>query len=214
MSEKKQNDININFGVENTIGFENTIGSTCFMDIETSGLPITGGFNKYYPFNQTAYYDKSRIIELAYIIANSRGDVLSSHSVLIKPDGFKIENSHIHGIKHEDAEREGVSIKEALLKFDQDLKNFNCDKLVCHNINFDKTIMLSESWRNDVNDVTQTILGISGICTMDMGKKLMKVRKCPKLVELYHYLFKETVVQNHRALDDVKLCMKCYFEMV
>ena len=208
MSEKKQNDININIGVKNTIG------SICFMDIETSGLPITGGFNKYYPFNQTAYYDKSRIIELAYIIANSRGDVLFSHSVFIKPDGFVIENSHIHGIKHEDAQREGVSIKEALLKFDQDLKNFNCDKLVCHNINFDKTIMLSESWRNDVNDVIQTIMKISGICTMDMGKKLMKVRKCPKLVELYHYLFKETVIQNHRALDDVKLCMKCYFEMV
>ena len=208
MSEKKQNDININIGVKNTIG------SICFMDIETSGLPITGGFNKYYPFNQTAYYDKSRIIELAYIIANSRGDVLFSHSVFIKPDGFVIENSHIHGIKHEDAEREGVSIKEALLKFDQDLKNFNCDKLVCHNINFDKTIMLSESWRNDVNDLIQTIMKISGVCTMDMGKKLMKVRKCPKLVELYHYLFKETVIQNHRALDDVKLCMKCYFEMV
>ena len=208
MSEKKQN------AISNNNRAEDTIGSTCFMDIETSGLPITGGFNKYYPFSQTAYYDESRIIELAYIITNSGGNVVLSHSVLIKPDGFKIENSHIHGIKHEDAEREGVSIKEALLKFGEDLKRFNCDKLVCHNINFDKNVLLSETWRNDVVNVTHTLLCLSEICTMDMGKKLMKVRKCPKLVELYHYLFKETVIQNHRALDDVKLCMKCYFGMV
>jgi len=208
MSEKKEDVVN------NDNGVEDNIGSTCFMDIETSGLPITGGFNKYYPFPQTSYYDKSRVIELAYIITNSGGKIVLSYSGLVKPDGFTIENSHIHGIKQEDAERDGVSIKEVLLKFGEDLKRFNCDKLVCHNINFDKTIMLSESWRNDINDVTQTILGVSGICTMDMGKKLMKVRKSPKLVELYHYLFKETVVQNHRALDDVKLCMKCYFEMV
>ena len=208
MSENKQNAVN------NHNGIENIIGSTCFMDIETSGLPITGGFNKYYPFSQTAYYDESRIIELAYIITNSGENVVLSHSVLIKPDGFMIENSHIHGIKHEDAEREGISIKDALLKLGEDLKRFNCDKLVCHNINFDKTIILSETCRNDVNDVTQTILGLSGICTMDMGKRFMKVRKYPKLVELYHYLFKETVIQNHRALDDVKLCMKCYFGMV
>ena len=52
MSEKKQNAVN------NHDGVENNIGSTCFMDIETSGLPITGGFNKYYPFSQTAYYDQ------------------------------------------------------------------------------------------------------------------------------------------------------------
>ena len=208
MTEKKQNAVN------NHDGVENNIGSTCFMDIETSGLPITGGFNKYYPFSQITYYDQSRIIELAYIITNSGGKVVSSHSVLIKPDGFTIENSHIHGIKHEDAERDGVDIKEVLLKFHEDLKRFNCDKLVCHNINFDKNVLLSETWRNDVIDLTHSLLCLSEICTMDMGKKLMKVRKSPKLVELYHYLFKETVIQNHRALDDVKLCMKCYFEMI
>ena len=208
MTEKKQNAVN------NHDGVENNIGSTCFMDIETSGLPITGGFNKYYPFCKTAYYDESRIIELAYIITNSGGKIVSSYSELIKPDGFKIENSHIHGIKHEDAERDGVSIKEVLLKFHEDLKRFNCDKLVCHNIGFDKNVLLSETWRNDIINVTHTVLGLSEICTMDMGKKLMNVRKSPKLVELYHYLFKETVTQNHRALDDVKLCMKCYFEMV
>lgn len=200
--------------IQHNNGDKNFVGGTCFMDIETSGLPITEGFGRFYPFAKTAYYDKSRIIELAYIITNSGGKIVSSYSGLVKPDGFTIENSHIHGIKHEDAVREGVGIKEVLLKFGEDLKRFNCDKLVCHNIGFDKNIVLSETWRNDVIDVTHTVLGLSEICTMDLGKKHMNVRKSPKLVELYHYLFKETVIQNHRALDDVKLCMRCYFGMV
>ena len=203
-----------NNDIQNNNGDKVCFGGTCFMDIETAGLPVTEGFGKFYPFTNTAYYDKSRIIELAYIITNSRGEIVSSHSVLVKPDGFTIENSHIHGIKHEDAVREGVGIKEVLLKFGEDLKQFGCDKLVCHNIGFDKNIVLSETWRNDVIDVTHTVLGLSEICTMDLGKKNMNVWKSPKLVELYRYLFKETVIQNHRALDDVKLCMRCYFGMV
>ena len=189
-------------------------GGTCFMDIETTGLPITEGFGKFYPYNETAYYDKSRIIELAYIITNSGGEIVLSHSVLIKPDGFMIENSHIHGIEHEQADRDGVCIKDVLLKFGQDLKRFNCDTLVCHNIGFDKNIVLSEMCRNDVIDVTHTVMELSEKCTMVMGKSYMNVRKSPKLVELYYYLFKNRVVQNHRALDDVKLCMKCYFALL
>lgn len=41
----------------------------------------------------------------------------------------------------------------------------------------------------------------------------MNYHKYIKLTILYEYLFSEKCNQKHRALDDVILCSKCYFNM-
>ena len=49
---------------------------------------------------------------------------------------------------------------------------------------------------------------------MIYGKQALNIKKNPKLSNLYFELFNKKVVQSHRALDDTKLCSKCYYNMI
>lgn len=183
-----------------------------FIDVETTGLPITRGYDKYYSPEETQYYDKSRVIELAYAICTYDGKLIEKYNELIIPDGFNIENTHIHGIKEEDAYKYGKYIKEVLDRLCVDLDKVST--IVAHNINFDMNIILAECYRYGNNDLVRKINSKNKQCTMAIGRNLMKTYKSPKLVELYHYLFKRSVSQDHRAFSDVMLCLECYFEIV
>lgn len=185
--------------------------SIIVFDIETTGLPEKIGFDKYYHPSLTHKYDKCRIVELAYIIFDDYGNEIKRVSSIIKPDGFIIENSHIHGITTEQAINEGKSIIYVLEQFKVDISN--CKKIVAHNIIFDKTILLSECYRYNKNDIVKELEYIIQYCTMIIGRDKMKMLKYPKLIELYKYLFNHDIIQRHRALDDVLLCSQCFFKL-
>jgi len=183
------------------------------IDTETSGLPITQGFNKYHHPSLINYYNSSRVIEIAYKIYNNEGNVVKQFNSLIIPDGFEINNTEIHGITYEEAKSKGICINEALSTMHSDFENV--EKIVAHNIYFDLNIILSECYRYGNEKLidyfkNKPLL----ICTMKMGKDLMKTKKSPKLIELYEYLFDKSITQLHRALSDVEICADCYFTIV
>lgn len=186
--------------------------SIIVFDIETNGLPDKLGFDKYYHPSLTHKYDKCRIIEIAYIIFDVSGNELKRFTSLIKPDGFVIDNHHIHNITTDNAIKNGKSIICVLDEFKNDISK--CNRIVAHNIMFDKTILLSECYRYNRLDIIKDLDYITPYCTMNMGRNKMKVLKYPKLIELYKYIFNEDIIQNHRALDDVILCSKCYLYLI
>lgn len=182
-----------------------------FLDLETSGLPVRKGFNRYHDPKESIFYNPSRIIEIGIVVCSS-GVVMEKESFLIKPDDFYIHNSHIHGINQQEAEINGLSINEGLNIVFRMLSDVS--KIVCHNKGFDINILLSECYRYQFLELAQRIINMEQDCTMELGKLYMNVKKSPKLIELYEHLFKKKLVQTHRALDDALACQQCFYKMI
>jgi DNA polymerase-3 subunit alpha len=199
---------------------------TLVFDVETTGLPIRESMYRRFPSPKNYHaFDHARVVELAYKVFDAEHTLVKAVSVLVKPDRFEIENSDIHGIKHETAEQYGSRIDFVLANFLIDVDN--CDTLVSHNMEFDLNIMLSEIWRIVLDpqeeqrvhfnylDV-QTLVSANKVCTMKTGQTRLNLVKYPKLVDLFHTLCdrRASWKQSHRALDDVDKCAQCYFKLV
>lgn len=182
------------------------------LDTETTGFPT---YKNAHPFYKT-YYASARMVELAYVlIDHTTNKIVKEVSFLIKDDDRdSIQNSHIHGITNEMTQQTGVYIDKCLDELYEDLKIV--DLIVGHNVQFDMKILLSEIYRQ--YSQRKKLLGLlylkNTACTMLMGLKYMGVVKYPKLKELYKHLFDEDWDQEHRALDDVKKCAKCYLQLI
>ena len=180
-----------------------------FIDTETTGLPTMICYNRYHPYYQLEYYDKSRMVELGYIVYDANNVKIKEYNKLIKPNNFEINNSNIHGITNEQAINEGIDINEALLELEEDLKH--ADTLIAHNINFDINIILSEASRAKHSKLVESLHTKVKKCTFKISQDIYK--KKFKLVNLYIHLFNKEIVQEHRALSDVKILVDCYLEL-
>lgn len=206
---------------------------TLVFDVETTGLPVRESMYRRFPDPKKYHaFDTARVVELAYKVFDTDNMLVKAVSVLVKPDRFKIENSDIHGIKHETAEQYGSRIDFVIANFLMDVEH--CDTLVSHNMEFDLNIMLSEIWRivlageeETQEQVTrqervhfnfldvQTLVSAHKVCTMKTAQTRLNLVKYPKLVDLYHTLCDRRAgwKQSHRALDDVDKCAECYFKL-
>lgn len=175
-------------------------------DVETTGFPS----NRYAkPFYSNCFQD-ARMIEIAYTVATVSGDPIKEVSRLVKVD-VPVENSHIHGITNEMLNENGLDIRDIFTELLEDLKSVST--LVAHNIEFDYKILLSEVYRYYEShlDLLGQLYSKELMCTMRSGKTRMKMKKFPKLKELYEFFHEgEVWEQNHRAGDDVSKCLDCY----
>ena len=183
-------------------------------DTETTGIPERKGFNKYFHPSQIERYNSSRIVEIAYIILDKNNNEVKNYTTIIKPDNFFIENSNIHNITQDKAEKEGICFKHMISLFYGDLKN--CDTLIAHNLNFDINILLSECYRYGFKNIIDEINLKNQYCTMLKGKSILfeNDSKYPKLIELYNHIYSEQFNQIHNALDDCIKCQKCYLKLI
>jgi DNA polymerase-3 subunit alpha len=184
------------------------------LDTETTGLMTFASNRK--PINPKYYefYDSCRICELGYSIyskINGKWKVIKDVSMLVKPDGYKIENSHIHGIEHETAVKEGKDINYVLSEFLKDLKTVN--KIVAYNSDFDYNVILSEAYRSQNNELIEKLKEKDIICAMKLAKDKLKLKHI-KLIDLYNKLFDTFDIQEHRALADVRMTAKCLFKLI
>ena len=190
-----------------TIKKQNIItNNVMVLDTETTGFPSSRNPQELDKFNS------ARLIELGYIIFDKSGKDIKKYDNLIIPDNFVITNTFIHGIKQENALKNGKNINEVLDQLTLDLKNV--DGIICHNISFDMAIILSEAYRANKLELVKLINEKLHICSMAIGKKFMKNDKNPKLIELYKFLFNKDFIQDHRALSDCVACSECYFSMI
>ena len=92
-------------------------------DTETTGLP------KNFKADVSDSDNWPRLVQLAWQLNNEKGELLSNDSLIIKPDGFTIpfNSEKVHGISTEIANKNGIGLKEAVLKFENDLKKSGDD---------------------------------------------------------------------------------------
>lgn len=173
------------------------------LDTETTGIPLKNSeyIGELAPYYEVEKYDNARMIQLCWAIYDN-GKLIEIENYIIKPNGFKIDNSHIHGITDEIA-KGGSNMNMVLAKFIQDLNKVKY--IVGHNINFDNNIIMSELYRNKFFEAIKLYKGKKSICTMknSMSMKINGALKYPSLINLYKFLFGKEFDGQHNAKFDV-----------
>ena len=187
-----------------TIGFvENTLYAQC--NVEDS-----------YPDYKSNNYDNARIIQIGWLFQKQfnyekKININNIEELLVKPDGFEIKNSHIHGITQEHADQNGIVISNALEIFAKFIEE--SDYIIGYNVFFDINIMLNELHRLDMCKTIDKILQLKTeqkiLCTGALSQKYIdkyvnyKLYTIPKQIYVYEHLFKKKLTGVHNARNDI-----------
>ena len=109
------------------------------IDTETTGL-----FNRNANPENYELYNNARIVEIAWEIYKSSGELINRESYVIKPNGFVIPDSAIaiHNITNEMANSIGHSIQDVFERLAIVMKDVST--IVAHNFSYDNSIILAE----------------------------------------------------------------------
>ena len=201
-------------------------------DTETTGLP------KIKMITEKTLHLWPHIVQFSYVIYNNETNtVLKMVDHIVKvPDSVVIteENSNIHGITDSMSKTSGVDIKDVLTEFMEDYNN--ADIIVAHNMEFDFNIIKVELMRQIYDDkqtgsqkeqVTQNLNTLKTskklCCTMQESVELCNIKaltrdgkeyvKFPSLSELHKHLFNVVPKKLHNSLNDVLICLRCFYKM-
>lgn len=201
-----------------------TIGTPhyLFYDTETSGLPL--------------YRDPSEdprqphVVDLAMILTDADGGIVSQFESLIRPDGWVIpqETSDIHGITTETALAQGQPEELVVAKFLETQALAACR--VGHNEAFDQRMLriaikrFGGRTQEERDNIADLFKARPRFCTMNNSKPIMKLPptarmnkswfKPPKLAEAYAFFFPgETIDGAHRAMADARATMRVFFAL-
>ena len=180
-----------------------------FFDTETTGLP------RNWKALVTDLNNWPRMIQVAWILCNNKGNRIDSDDFIIKPENFTIpvEASRVHGISTEKAIAEGVELEKVLVKFNELVEQ--SDFIVAHNISFDEKIIGAELLRKEIRSDFERK---RKLCTMKASTDYCRISgpygyKWPKLSELHIKLFGEDFEEAHNASADINATEKCFWEM-
>ncbi|MCO7721569.1 DNA polymerase III subunit alpha [Myroides odoratimimus] len=182
-------------------------------DTETTGLPKSWQA----PITDTDNWP--RCIQIAWQLHDEYGKLIEHQDYLIKPEGFNIpyDAERIHGISTELAEQDGISLMEALEKFNIALSKTKF--IVGQNAGFDVNIMGCEFYRKGVNSIMSE-LPVLDTCT-EVTAEMLKLPggrggryKLPTLTELHTFLFGEKFAEAHNATADVEATTRCFLELI
>lgn len=165
------------------------------------------------------YQSQARLVQLAFLLTDEQANVLETFVEIIQPDGFTIQNDHIHGITHKMALSEGIELREALISFMSALKQ--ADQLIAHHIEFDKTILFNELQATKLTKQYFTDLYSKPFhCIMQeattfcgLKKEGTDLLKYPKLSELHIKLFNKGLPEEKSAYFDTQATMHCFFKL-
>ena len=165
-----------------------------------------------------------------------------SDNIIKLPTGVVIpqECINIHGITNEMSAKRGVELDLVLTKFMRDVQLV--DKIVAHNMNFDFNMIKAEVHRtmnhtymhftrravekierykgylyilaNLKEKLYCTMRNTISLCNIQMTSKTGRTfAKFPKLVELHEKLFEVAPKKLHNSLNDVVVCLRCYYQL-
>ena len=127
------------------------------MDVEATGLIKKRGLT---PSSKHIIMFPN-IVQFSWGLYTESGECKQIKDYVIKPNNWTVgESVRYHGISQERALAEGVDIKDALTDYENDIDN-HCSLLVCHNMTFDKTVVVSELMR-----LNMTVNNVKECCTM------------------------------------------------
>lgn len=198
-----------------------------FFDTETTGLP------KDWKAPMTQLDNWPRVIQLAWLTTDLKGNPLDQREMLIKPDGWVIPDGSDgtdptfwieHGFNTATSMEKGSPMGDVLCDFVTELDR--SEYLVSHNMDFDHKVLGAEMLRYNIKGRR-----LIKICTKESSTDWCKIPffnkghrasysrmsqryKWPKLEELHFKLFGCDFDNKHQAGGDVTAMAKCFFELV
>lgn len=167
-------------------------------DTETTGLP---GVRTPPTVKNLHKYDSCRIVSIAAVKYSSRGREIASFHRIVKPEGYVVGATEVHGITHEYAETHGTPFAQVFKEFIDFVGPV--ETLVAHNSRFDENVLISETLRMGL-----TIPKFNFVCTNTMHKE---THFSPiKLMDLYVNTFGHGFDGAHDALNDARACGEVY----
>lgn len=180
-----------------------------FFDTETTGLP------RNWKAPVTDLNNWPRLVQLAWLFYDKKGDRISGKDYIVKPEGFTIPKdvSKIHGISTDRANKEGTSL--SIVLYDFQLMIDQAEFLVAHNMSFDEKIVGAEFLRCKMPN---SIATKKRICTMESTTNFCAINglygyKWPKLSELHYKLFRTRFEEAHNSAVDITATVKCFWEL-
>lgn len=178
------------------------------LDTETTGLPQQVRTTSTHDDNETLLraYDTARILQLCWCCYDIDGRLIKVNNYYIKPNGYEVGATHIHGITKEIAER-GDDFKCVVKILCDDLDKIKI--IFGHNIKFDVGVLKSEMMRCHCDDGLNKISNARFVCTMNSCKKLVGAKnkrghlKYPTQSELYECVLNRKMNIAHNAKFDV-----------
>ena len=174
-----------------------------FFDTETTGIK--------------RYQD--HLVQLAWFLVDSDGDVLSENEWIVKPRGYTIPNraEQVHGISTSHARLHGIELEEVLNLFAEDAKQSQF--IVAHNISFDCGI-LETAYASC--KLKSPLGGLHRIDTMTLSTDWCQLPKLngwsgfkrPSLEELHFRLFGRGFDNAHTAMADTQAVMDCFYGLI
>jgi len=182
-------------------------------DTETTGLPKRWNA----PISDVDNWP--RCVQIAWQVHDEMGVLVDHQDYLIVPDGYTIpyEAEQIHGISTDLAKEQGITIEEALEKFEEALSKTKF--IVGQNLGFDINIMGAEFHRAGVSSqlldmpVLDTCTEETALMCKIPGGRGGKF-KLPTLTELHEHLFGEPFNEAHNATADVEATTRCFLELL
>jgi DNA polymerase III epsilon subunit-like protein len=173
-------------------------------DIETTGLPEKGK-----DYKDLARFESCRIVQMSCMLCNRHTlEPIDSCDIIVKSDGFPIDNSTFHGISLERSLQEGKSFEAAV---DELMSLFNrASVLIAHNATFDVTVLKSELHRYNLTAQIQALDLLQVYCSMIALKTTINSvningkQKFPSLKDLYTYAVGKDITNQHNAMYDVE----------
>ena len=211
--------------------------SVMFFDTETVGS-LDNMYEKgpnvepYHPW--TPLERQPHMIQLSFVVFHPKTYVIKDfYCGYVKLDNMELmtEEAFTHNhISRETCEKHGRPILEVLRRFYAAYSR--ADRLIAHNIKFDRKIILFECMRNrgDIRQhcpelgplfkITKKPEAVEQYCTMwettkfcKLVKKNGQTGKPPRLIELYRILFKDDPPEPlHNAVIDTLVGLRCYLK--
>ena len=185
-----------------------------FFDVETTGLPPRKANPEM--FQQ---YDSCRVVSIAWVLRDEK--TVYSQRYAVTDPGIPDETigaEFVHGISRDIMDTYGNKISVVLADFVKDMKS--SDKVVAHNLEFDKSVVSAELFRMGRVEDARRLLSFKNLCTMKSTTNLVRIPnaygsfKWPKLEELYKFLFGHVFENAHHAMCDVDALVECYYRLV
>lgn len=180
-----------------------------FFDTETTGLP------KDRTAPVTDLDNWPRLVQLAYLLHDAEGNLLSEGNYIVRPEGFTIPAAaaSIHGITQERALNEGLPLQAVLDALYDVMKQ--ADYIVAHNIWYDENIIGAEFLRCGMPNYLDHW---QKICTMEGSKDYCAIKgeygyKRPRLSFLHQKLFGCDFAEAHNAVFDIEATARCFWEL-
>ena len=183
-----------------------------FLDTETTGIPEW----------KTPSDDpcQPHIVQLAAALVDHKTlEIAQAINFIVRPDGWDIppEVVELHGITVEWAKENGAPenfVVSLLMRLAD-----RAEKVVGHNVNFDKRMVRIATKRYLSEDEQQKWKDLNKFCTMYESRGIIKIQlngkknKLPRLEEAYNFFTGEVLDNAHDAYADMLAAMVVYREI-